>query len=234
MPKVAYLLAAFPGPRLNGDIPAYAEDYTLFLRHHIKMLELYEHNCDVYIIINEPSTYRPNVREYLEELSSKYTVWRRPNIGCSYGAWDHAFRQIPDYDYYILMEDDYVPVQDNFDTKLVNLIEQHQSAYLCTMIGWGCGGGTLPHAAISNGIVNGNVVRNVLARGGFRFSDRHIDIGTDGRAGQVTFSQDFLSGGAITDFTDVYKAPFWHVDRLVNYGDWAPEVLLAPYQWDMS
>jgi len=229
--RVAYLLAAYPGPRLSGDPQDYAGDYALYIRYHLAKLEKLEHNCDIILGINEPSNCPPGLDEFLKGLQVE--CFLKPNTGASYGIWNESFRRYPDYDYYILMEDDYVPVQDNFDKTLVDIAESTTAPYVCTMVGWGCGGGALPHAAISNGIVNGDVVRDVMSKGGFPTSPHRVDS-FGNSCGQVTFSQRFLPYGNFEDFVDRYKAPYWDINNIKMYYDHNKEVLLAPQQWDIQ
>ena len=60
----------------------------------------------------------------------KVEVTFRENIGMSYGAFSDIFKSNLDrYDYYIFNEDDYVFINPNWDTYLVNKFESNKNWY---------------------------------------------------------------------------------------------------------
>lgn len=123
--------------------------------------------------------------------STSAIVWdivSRPNKDASYGAWAFGLDTLSsDLDYVFLMEDDYVPVLVGFDEDVIRRYfstEEAQSNVISAVSVWvddtllPCDRRKgskavrqgIPHAAISNGIINVSVYRDV--DGGFAFSNR--------------------------------------------------------------
>ena len=80
----------------------------------------------------------------------------RENLDHSYGAWDFALKEfVGEYDYSILMEDDYIPVSENYDKKFLELFDEDNIFYICQfytnqIIGkW--------HCAIANGMIKNKI-----------------------------------------------------------------------------
>lgn len=234
MYKVAYLLAAYGG-RSNDGV-----DRTIYLRDHLEQLRTVKHHIDaIIIIINTSKQELPEYTEFVRTISEKIgdtpvTILRRSNIGMSYGAYTHAFKKyVNEFDYFILMEDDYLPVEDYFDTTLVNMLKEAVgTAYLCGCIAYGWGKGQFPHAGLSNGIIPSDIIKKVHSSGGFRHSNTIGDGATDGSTGQVIFSQSVLPFGSITDITNRYPLIFYHTTgNRLEYDKHNKAVLLAPHQY---
>src|SRR5690606_1215615 len=108
-----------------------------------------------------PGFYDINL-ETRKTLDTKLMELRVPNQYQSYGQWINFLNMGFDYDYYILMEDDYVPASYDFVDKL---IEQHQKklpgggllcSYTSNIAEW-----YPQHAAVSNSIVDGKTFKEV-------------------------------------------------------------------------
>jgi len=118
--------------------------------------------------------------------SVTWDIIRRPNKDASYGAWAFGLDTLSsDLDYVFLVEDDYVPVLTGFDEDVVRRYfstEEAQSNVISAVSVWvddtlipadrrkgsKAVRHGIPHAAVSNGIVNVSVYRSVA--GGFAFS----------------------------------------------------------------
>ncbi len=235
------MIPTYLGPRLNGDSQEYANDRLLYLRRHIDQLKGLEHNLDaIYVIVNKDE-HSGDVESYLSSINgimirdACVNFMTRVNIGVSYGAYTHFFKNeglCNGYDYFIMVEDDYMPALDNFDAKLVDMFEEEPgTSFLCSLIGWGCNGGDQPHAAISNGITNKPTVGLLREYNKLFHSGNRNDVSNDGRFGQVMFSQAFMFTGIMRDFTDQYKVPYWHVNHVRMYGKHSGEVLISPQQY---
>jgi len=61
------------------------------------------------------------------------TYFYKPNLGLSFGSWNMVINHYRDtYDHYILGEDDYVFVKDNFDQILLTQYQEKKAEYLVT------------------------------------------------------------------------------------------------------
>lgn len=134
----------------------------------------------------------------------------RPNIGISYGAFMSFYmKNTTKHDWYIFIEDDYVPCTDDFDQKLVTLASETNADYMCCLADyysekWGL------VASISNGIINDRVLSGTL--GTFK-EEGHTDISTVDTlcdTGQRKFSKMITDAGfKITDMMSHYGCQFY-------------------------
>lgn len=135
----ANLIVACWGGKRRLHTPAYEADRAYFARQQAAHLERFRHSlAQVTFVVPEGGD--PALGEYLSSLrrirDARVAVLRRPNEGLSYGSWDHALRLTHrDFDHHLLLEDDYVFVEDGFDRTLA---EWHDSlpdcGYLCSMV----------------------------------------------------------------------------------------------------
>jgi hypothetical protein len=134
----------------------------------------------------------------------------RPNVGISYGAFISFYlKNTVKHDWYIFIEDDYVPCTDDFDSKLVTLANDTSADYMCSLADhyspkWGL------VASISNGIINDRVLSGTL--GVFK-EQGHTDIATVDAirdTGQRQFSKMITGAGfKITDMMAHYGCQFY-------------------------
>lgn len=227
MCKTAYIIATYGGQRLSGKIA----ERELYLREHLQQLTEVQHNIDtIIVIVNTDKTEARSFTQYIESLpdtigNSKLIVERRENIGLSYGAFNHVFKgHVSEFDYFILLEDDYIPVEDNFDTNLIRLIEERPATvYLCALIGWKTDKKEGdPHAAMAYGIMGRRIIQQVLDNGEFDYKKGN---------GQASFSQSVLPFGELTDLSNVYRIPYFLgggpiIDR-ASHND---KTMFIPYQ----
>ena len=123
----------------------------------------------------------------------------RRNAGFSYGIWNDAIMDtIDDYNYFFMIEDDYVPDAKDFYIPFVERINDN-TPYVCGLI-------LHPtHAAHSNGIVSQKACKKVMETNIHLFdelagADKHAAIHT-----QLFFLRKFQSlGYNLADITDKY------------------------------
>lgn len=154
----------------------------------------------------------------------------RENVGLSYGSWSHAYDLYPDFDYYILMEDDYVFCVDSFDSVMVDLINRFNNCgYLCSAY-------ELfykkhpPHAAISNGICRGEAMAAVKKKFG---KLPYVDSPGYVSQSQIDFSAAFIDAGyTLADFRKWYACPYFSEahKQIINWGHAGKEKLIVPVQ----
>jgi len=119
-----------------------------------------------------------------------------PDAHFSYGMWIRAMqRYVNEFDYYILIEDDYYPAIDNFAEILVDLHQRKlpSGGYLNSFTAGDC-------AAVSNGICDSASVIK-----GLKALDDPLDAIS---AGAQSLFGPTLFGENMTDYTDEYRTLF--------------------------
>lgn len=154
-----------------------------------------------------------NDTQYVNNVPATWIV--RQNFGISYGAFLSAYlMNTVRHDWYIFIEDDYVPCIDDFDTKLVSIGNDTDADYLCCLADnykeWG------RIASISNGIINDRVLQAVL--GTFK-EQGHRDIATIETSVmqnmvQCQFSKMITDAGFnITDTMSRFRCQYYEGER---------------------
>lgn len=168
------------------------------------------------------------------KIPVKFIEMNNYTVGVSYSQYRKAFQTFPDFDLYILMEDDWIPVQNKFDTLLINewnkqFTSYNDKAYLClwyvSIMVYNA------HAAISVGIIS-NKALNELSK--WRDLDCQLD--------QYNFSLGLEHVGTkIKDFSysgDNWRILFWETSAGVIYDAYYhkknKECLLAPLHFIMK
>jgi hypothetical protein len=71
----------------------------------------------------------------ISNISHKIKIIECDNIGISYGQYFAGISNNIDFDYHILIEDDYVPFKDYFEQDLINEIEmKNKCSFICSFI----------------------------------------------------------------------------------------------------
>lgn len=149
----------------------------------------------------------------------------RENKGFSYAAWEYGIIKNIDknYDYFFLIEDDYLPQSPDFYTPFLSKIKDN--FYVCELIkDYPC----KKHAAISNGLLDAKKALEVYHRNG-RVFNLNLNAMTyrEGELNQIRFLD--LFEGNFTDISDICQIPFLDYGKvLINYGDTQLPVSIAP------
>jgi hypothetical protein len=127
------------------------------------------------------------------------------NKHASYDQFIQAYVAYPDFDYYILMEDDYCihPQCTSFDTEMVDMFSKNlgKTGYLCS---YAAHLGHPFHAAISNGMISGESFKLL----GPDILNKFYN--TKAKWPQVQFSLLFTNIGVpLADMLKHYQAPFY-------------------------
>lgn len=212
--RVNYFLATWSGQRLKTEFD------DSHLKKHIDQLNKVKHNL-AQITIGYPEN--PNVtQEYdtyirsLRKLEDGTPIIVHPmeNKGYSYGQYSRMYETYRDsFDYYVFVEDDYVPFTDGFDSILINLYNDRPCGFLCGLVfdkTRRYGRSTPRHAAVSNGIASSAALEIVRKKFGCLMPQ---DV--TGAKAQIVFSQNFLvSGLKILDYVDQHLVQYYAHDRL--------------------
>ena len=210
--KTNYCLATWSGPRKGIPMD------DSFLRKHIEHLNTIKHSLSQ-VTIGHPryDSEDQQFTTYLRGLSSlddgtPIVVHYAPNKAMSYGQWSRIFELYrKQFTHYIFIEDDYVPVKDEFDSTLVNMYEKKRKddpllGFLCGLVlGRGLTKKHPLHAAISNGISSSDVLQEIFKKFGTL-----VPYNAVYSAAQVKFSRFILETGfSLDDYLDQYRSVFY-------------------------
>lgn len=210
--KINYIIATWNGIRVKPIRNIYY--YEQVLKNHLKILNNTP-NSITQITIMKPHSGIVN-SYYDVELTDKMVLIDCKNRFQSYGQWLEAVILFNDFDYYIFIEDDYVPAINNFDTKLIGLYKE--DTYLCSLAT--ILGGKM-HCAISNGIISKNTINNILIKTNYANWLNNYAGNTWNKTNyQVAFSHYLLDNGIeLIDYSNHYIVNYFQSDtnKIINY-----------------
>lgn len=230
--RINYVIATWSGDRRKGN-EVNKENPIFYLKKHIKALEKAQNLSAITIIIPDNPEEPTEFTDFIGGVGSGFRILRRENKGQSYGSWVAAFQQFrEEFDYYIFVEDDYIPAIAGFDSKLVDMFASSQNCgYLCSRVAKypPTEYNGRPHAAISNGISSFEVLNQVDQGVGFKFGADSVH--QYAATPQLEFSWSFLEAGFwLYDYSSHYSAPYQHVGKLQRYGSIKLPPLFIPAQ----
>lgn len=235
--KVLYAISSWSGTR---DGLQFDDSYIC---RHVNYLKKVKHNLSQ-ISIGDPENpkKRPCFTNFMSEIQkageTPVVVHPMSNHGRSYGQWSRIYEKYrTDFDYYIFIEDDYIPVLDNFDSVLVEMFDkfhkEQNCGFLCGLVlepparsGHVC---TEIHAGVSNGIASSAVLEKVYEKFGCLPHDKAGYF-----RGQIDFSQGFIQTGfTLCDYiSDEYRCLYYQHNtqcRIYGPNDKAKDIL-SPLQ----
>jgi len=214
-----------------------------YIETQIELLNKLENNVAQVTLVSPPYEHKfpANTRfeKALKDLDgtkldngAPIVVLRRTtNDNISYGSWSDAYGKYHQkFDYYIFMEDDYIPACPKFDDILVELIKEKECHYLCALIsGTTCGKAGIMHAGVTVGICESAAMEKIWQKYGSLLSD---DFADRHWWNQMNFSYPYhYCGLKIDHFAHKYGVPFWYGARSqlmhLIQGD---QLLLMPIQ----
>lgn len=213
MEKINYVLATWSG---NRRIPN-----KKYLKDHILKLLSLKNNLSQITIVKplfygyDDSYYDFN--EILTEFKTKIVILERnSNLGQSYGQLLYTYETyLNEFDYYIFIEDDYLPNIDNFDSLLLNEYKEKQvNGYLCSYAGinpeypnGGC--------SVSNGMIATKFLKQIYDKNKSPINkiDSH-----DGNYCHKNFADLIIESELeFKDFADKYRVPYFGT-YIIEYG----------------
>lgn len=222
MKTINYVMAAWSGGRHHTNhVGGYIDD-------HMEFLHQFDHHLDQITIAHpfndrETEAYHLSLKLAVKNSSIPVVILEQPNIGRSYGHWSRTFKEYNNFNYYIFIEDDYVPWIDNFDDILIEMYEKKKESencgFLCGLFAKGSEYGFLeckPHAAIANGISSKDVLQTVWDKFGMLPHDTDVTY----HDGQTLFSNGFLKCGyKICDYLNEENRSLYyaHDDRRLRW-----------------
>jgi RimJ/RimL family protein N-acetyltransferase len=240
--KITYIIATWLGKRRAEYYNTIHDPYFL-IKQHVTNLSILECKSieKILIVINEYDiAIDDGLSIELDKLNIKipYEIIKRPNIGFSYAAWEHGIQYCLDNnsnsEYFFLIEDDYVPVADNFYSYFINQSKQFNAGVVTQLYT-----NLLDlqyHAAISNCLIKKSDIELCIQENDNIFKLKLGKTYLDAQDNQVIFL-DYLS--KITNIVDVSEQtciPFYdiNIDSIRLYGNTTKPVILYPiYKLDM-
>lgn len=221
--------------------PGLRKDGALYLREHVKRVLAYCKNIDR-IVVASPwgDGFYKGYEEYLEELERlremngiTIEVFRRENVGLSYGSFNDVFGKYRTaFDYYFVAEDDYLPAVPEFDRILLGMIEGlPKCGFLCGLVwpvrdyAYGC-------AAIFLGLMRAAALDEIWRKNGclVKLSDP-TSYGEAERSGQIGMSTAVVGAGyTIEDWTKSHSSLYLRESAVEVYGDPKLPPLYVPAQ----
>lgn len=203
--KRILVIASYNGPRNHPEPPGYE-----LLEAQLWSLNHFKHNLDKIVVV---STSQPEDL-YGVVLSHFETVLYRENTHGSYGSWNLAWDTYGDeFDWYFLIEDDYVFVLDDWDQKLIDLWKPGMG-YLCSLL-------ASDHASMSGGLVSS---------AGFAAADfQHFNrCPEEARSpcNQINWSQAFMNSSLGVEQIEGYARPFYHGQGTFSGIGTGPQILI--------
>jgi hypothetical protein len=214
-----YIVACWMGPRTNEDLRN-IKDRSSFLKAHVAALSNLKHGIDhVTVVLAEGGDEKGDkyARSLKEICGTPVSVIARENRGLSYASWNAAFQEFgSEFSHHIVVEDDYVPYLDDFDSALVELADYHET-YVCGLID-----NEGAHAAISNGVIPTSVWEKVQPAAP-ALTMEQMDYA------QSAWSSSFYHRGyPIEEYLDCHASPFWVGRSLRWYGHPSLPPLFVP------
>lgn len=216
------------GPHFSG-IPSdhsFKTNRLYFIEQHFNALTTLKNHVDQITLIINKSSMDGILEEPLNKLIASYPqlnikILRRDNNSFSYGAWDYGFTQFRDFDYYITLEDDYIPVIDNFDDKMIEMLESYDHCgFICQYFG----NYPSPHATLSNGFCKGDAIRDILTK------NLQLQYPTDDLyntyANQMKYHEPFINAGwTVHDMIPWFGADCRNGPTFQRYGTKSENIL---------
>ena len=222
MATINYLLATWSGKRRNPS-----KDY---LRAQIDQLLKIRHNLTQITIIQPLGSDDPEYYKVFDDLDLAMLpirVLKRPMNDRAYGQFLFAHDNEPGFDYYILVEDDYLPNLDGFDSHLIDLLHEKRADYLCGSYG-PVPGGKVDVPRHNIGIMTGLAMNYLIAE---TPDWKFYPSGTnDGQEQEMFGDMCKAAGLTIADYSDRWPVPYY--DRYLRYFSTlrGKETLFVPYQ----
>lgn len=195
-----YLIATWSGRRRNPS--------TDFLKAQFRQLRKLKHRLDEITVIIPKGSDDPDYYDVPAEYAN--TWLRRPENDRSYGQFLFACRQLPRADFYFLVEDDYLPVCDNFDSTLIGFLNFREVDYLCGSFG-PVPGGTVSVPRHNVGVIRGDALRRIA-----ELNPKFLPNGEGDGQEQEAFGNACKEAGVkIGDWSDTWEVPYF--DRYLRY-----------------
>lgn len=238
MKKINYIIAFYLGNRMH---PLYSqhirENKFYFIEKHIDFLNqgtdidltTFVFNIHDQSIVND---LIENFKRY--EIKFALEVIFRPNHGFSYGAWNEIInKNINDFEYYFINEDDYIPSCKNFYVPHMKKISD-ETPYIAYM---SYEDHTIKkNASFAPGLLKGNQCRKIHSKHNEVFKIIPTDTYHDAYINQINFYDYFTDDGYMMgDIIDTHQLPYMDSskNKITYYGDKNNPTVLIPIDFEL-
>ena len=220
MRKLNYIAAFHYGERMNSVYTNKLKNNKFYIfEEHLVAITAYHSGIDLVTFafnldnLEDELMIKNKINSY--NIPFEYEVVCRPNEGASYGAWAHVItKNIEDFEYYFVTEDDYIPCSHNFHQPFIDRCKDDYF-YICMFGEKIPPPGMIYHASIPEGVINGNACREVLAKQNNLFYVIKEKTYDSFYKTQELYCQYFVNEGyKVGDITDAYCSPFMNSPTL--------------------
>lgn len=223
----------------------YKDNPLFFVHKHVDFLEKSSDITNATFVFNDDID--DELKQQINSIviqNCNLTIIFRPNSGFSYGMWnDTIIRTINDnYDYYFLIEDDYIPTAPDFIKGYVGFFDK-SICFVCGLVQIASHNNYPKHVApsevpfifpsISNGLISGDACRAVFAKHNTVFNINFNNDYNSAYTNQIYFCKYFIDiGYKIVDVLKHYSSPYMNAteDNIVIYGEKHKPCLTRPIE----
>lgn len=239
--RVNYIVANYIGPLRSyahyQDL--FNRDPLFFVRRHLDFLQTIHDPDQVFATFVFNDDIAPSIRAKLDELyPHNFEIIYRKNSGFSYGIWnDTIIINQNSYDYFFLIEDDYIPTIGDFLTPFKNRCKG-DVAFVCGLVEEASSQRfpgrvspnqtAFPFPSISNGLISGEACRDIYKKYGSVFNINSNNDYNSAYNNQIYFCKYFTDNNyKIVDILDEYSSPYNNATQreLKIYGGKKPPLL---------
>ena len=227
--KIAYLIASYGNSTGRLTANMFPPSPSTYMSLHMDKLR----ECDselldsIYILKAKAPFIDEGFYDYSTLGLPKVKEIDYPNMAQSYGQWVRFIVEHLDFDYYILIEDDYC---FNNAKSISLLLSEHKKrlpdgGFLCSRIL-----NNPRHAGISNGVVDGKTINDISSR--VALLDFVLTNPVKEYNNQPVYQINFalLFGAGLADISDTYSVPYW-LNNFIEYGQVGKPTIFVPSQF---
>lgn len=243
--KIHYIVSVYIGERLTQSVNRLIKkDPYHYIKKHLECLKKFK-VPDIakvtFVISKNNQKIDEGAKKIVQEhkIGANVEVILRENFGMSYSAWNEVISNSIDkneeYDYFFLIEDDYVPNVDYFYQYFVDVCTPKTFFVAQKYMNFD----TNPHPAISNGLLSYEQAKNAKQNFGsvFKTDSSNSDYNT-GIQNQINYLKNGQTLGC--EFPDVEKTtfiPFLDRTHYSFYGSADKPIVLIPecdLDWEIA
>lgn len=232
---VNYVVVNYIGPNRSyaNYQRKFSEDPLFLARQHLNFLKNCENN-----ITHATFVFNHDLCEDLKiKILDEYKLDNMivdvvfyDGLGYSYGAWNYVIkRDLLDFDYFVLIEDDYIPTDVDFYKPFISRMDE-KTPYVCTLVevkpdGRDC-------ASSSNSVIRSDSCKAILESYGDVFAELSAQDLPSAWHTQLNFLNHFTAHGFVMrDILDEYSTPHMmncDINHIVYFGNVDYPALIVP------
>jgi hypothetical protein len=224
MDKIDYIICFYLGHRrVKSTDDILRKDKFFFIKKHLSfVIENKKNINNILFIVNGANQDEiTTIKSIINRQYNKITLIFRPNINFSYGAWNDGIMSILDKleKYIFICEDDYIPSIDNFQKYFINEFDD-ETIFVCQLY-------RDNHAAISNGMLNSELLKKVYATHKTIFKLGNGNDYFTGISNQISFTN-YFNEFKIKDISKYKNLFLNHLNQIEIHGDESSFEIISP------